>query len=198
MSLPMIVKANDTSSTAVDRGTRITFYSKNRNFLILMKQLLLLFIITLIFLIFFTGLTWLIDYYYPPDEYTHSTIGGQFPTKMKLLFGGFRNSKVIFDSLAITVIYCPCVFKFLHAGFRKNKFWDIILRSLILALSLGSLFFTYKFISLGFNLAVFNFFWKANQQILILIIGLYFIIAVIFLSFLLVPGKVSPLSHDQR
>ena len=149
-----------------------------------MKQLLALLIVTSVFLIFFTGLTWLIDIYYPPKEYTHTFISGKFPSKSELLFAGFKTPRVIFDSLAISLIFCLCLLKFLNARLVKNEFWGLIIRSLILAFFLGSIFFIYKFIYLGFNLTAFNFFWKAIRQNLILLTGLYFIIAVIFLSFI--------------
>ena len=149
-----------------------------------MKQLLALLIITSIFLIFLTGFTWLIDIYYPPEEYTHTFISGEFPSKSNLLFAGFRTPRVIFDSLAITLVYGLCILYFLNASLVKSKIWNLILRSLILALFLGSIFFIYKFIYLEFNLPAFSFFWKTIRQNFILLTGLYFIVVVIFLSFI--------------
>ncbi|RYY67087.1 MAG: hypothetical protein EOO13_14985 [Chitinophagaceae bacterium] len=148
----------------------------------LMKPFILLFIITLLFLILFTGLTWLIDFYYPPKEYTHTVIEGDFPTKTSLLFAGFTDTNVIVHSLAITGIFCACTFKLIRTWLTRSTFWDIIRRSLLLAFLLGSLFFIYKFILLGFNSAVFGFFWKGIRQSLCLVIGLYFIIAALFLT----------------
>lgn len=150
-----------------------------------LKKFLVLFTLTFISLILFGGLARLIDFYYPPEEYIHTTLEGPGPTKIELLFSGFRSTRIIFDSLFITTIFCLCLLMFLRFGSIKDKSWNILVSSLFLTFLLGSIFVIYKFILSGFNFQIFQFFWHVIWQSFALFMGFYFILSVIFLSFFL-------------
>ena len=146
---------------------------------LLKKRFLLLFVPTFFFLILFSGFNFYLQIYYLADPYTWHTFYGKQPTKIEILFSGFRDFKVISYSLILSFLFSFFSQLFLISQLKRTEKKQLLLNGLIITLFLGSLYLISEILQAYVNWGMLQFLWVQIKDSTLILISSYFLIAIL-------------------
>jgi hypothetical protein len=120
------------------------------------RNLLLIFVLTLIFLLVFPGLYSYLEIFYPgwrgQSEYEWWAFkDGKVPSKADILLFGFKDVLNLFSAAVISVLVTWAAYSILHHKLSRLRWLNIVIISLVLVLILSVINFSYSFLLYKFK-----------------------------------------------